>query len=280
MDIFSAGTAVTLSVPLQDRSGNPLSVTAVEYLITDEEGAQVSPAYLLDDFSPGSSEATIVVSAAENTLAAGVARGLRNLSLTCTVGGNRITIRAAYAIQAEDPLVVGVNSFMSYAQAEFTALSLPNLGAWNGADEQTRIAALIDARSHICQLSFNQLNSNVNWGQDSLNYVPEGRYDTDYIGTSSMFLFNGNLDLLRPDQFAALPTRFVDALKRAQVVEADSILGGNGIEQKRREGLTQDDIGESRQSFRATKPLELPVCRRALGYLSLYVTFAKRIGRG
>ena len=280
MDVFSAGTAVTLSVPLQDKSGNPLSVTAVQYQVTDENGAELVPTVALAGFTPGAAAAQIIVSAAENTLAAGVARALRNVTLTCTVGGNQITIRAAFAIEAGDPLVVGVNSFMTYAQAEFTALSIPLLEGWNNADEQTRMAALMDARSHICQLSFTQLNSNMNWGQDSLNYVPEGRFDTDYVGNSSMFLFNGNLDLLRPDQFTSLPTRFVDALKRAQVVEADSILGGNSIEQKRRDGLTQDDIGESRQSFRATKPLEMPVCRRALGYLSYFITFSKKIGRG
>lgn len=279
MDVFSAGTDVALQVPLQDKVGNPLTVSAISYRVTDENGVELVPATALASFVAGSAAAGIAIPAAENTLAAGVARGLRNVELTCTIGGNQIFLHAAYAIEIADPLVVGVNSFMTYAQAEFTALGLPNIDAWNGADEQARIAALMDARSHIVQLSFTPLNSNVNWGQDSLNFIPEGTYNTDYVGDSSMFLFNGNLDLLRPDQFKSLPSRFVDALKRAQVVEADAILGGNSIEQKRREGLVQDNIGESRQMFRQSKPLELPVCRRALGYLGYFVTFAKRIGR-
>jgi hypothetical protein len=279
MDVFSAGTDVTLSVPLQDKSGNPLAVSAIEYRVTDESNVELVAAMPLAGFIAGSDTAVITVAAAENTLGGGVARGMRNVVLACTVGGNSIYLRASYAIEEGDPLVVGTNSFMTYAQAEFTALSLPNLDGWNGADEQSRIAALMDARSHIVQLSFTPLNSNVNWGQDSLNFIPEGVYDTSYVGDSSMFLFNGNLDLLRPDQFASLPTRFVDALKKAQVVEADAILGGNSVEAKRREGLVQDNIGESRQTFRQSKPLELPVCRRALGYLSYFITFSKRIGR-
>lgn len=279
MDVFSAGTAVTLSVPLQDKSGNPLVVSAIEYRVTDENSVELVAASPLAGFALGMDTALITVAAAENTLSVGVARGMRNVILKCTVGGNSIYLHVSYAIEDADPLVVGTNSFMTYSQAEFTALSLPNLDSWNAADEQSRIAALMDARSHIVQLSFTPLNSNVNWGQDSLNFIPEGAYDTDYIGNSSMFLFNGNLDLLRPEQFKSLPTRFVDALKKAQVTEADALLGGNSIEAKRREGLVQDNIGESRQTFRQSKPLELPVCRRALGYLSYFITFSKRIGR-
>lgn len=279
MDVFSAGTAVTLSVPLQDKSGNPLVVSAIEYRVTDENSVELVAATPLAGFVDGSDTAAIIVAAAENTLGAGAARGMRNVVMKCSVGDNTIYLHASYAIEDADPLMVGTNSFMTYSQAEFTALSLPNLDSWNGADEQSRIAALMDARSHIVQLSFTPLNSNVNWGQDSLNFIPEGSYDTDYVGNSSMFLFNGNLDLLRPEQFTSLPTRFLDALKKAQVTEADAILGGNSIEAKRREGLVQDNIGESRQTFRQSKPLELPVCRRALGYLSYFITFSKRIGR-
>jgi hypothetical protein len=279
MDSFTAGTAVTYTVPLQDPSGNPLTFESISYRITDENGVELVPSTALT-FDAGSDSAFISVTAAVNTLPAGSARGLRNIEMQCLdENGNTVNLRAAYVVELADPLVVGVNSFMTYTQAEFTAMSLPDLDSWFMADERSRIAALMDARAHIVQLSFTPLNSNVNWGQDSLNFIPEGTYSTDYVGNSNMFLFNGNLDLLRPEQFASLPTRFVDALKRAQVVEADFILGGNSIEQKRREGLIQDNIGESRQTFRQSRPLQLPVCRRALGYLSYFVTFAKRLGR-
>ncbi|MFK3740962.1 hypothetical protein [Massilia sp. TN1-12] len=280
MDMFSAGSAVLLSVPLQDKSGNALDVTAVSYRITDQNGVELVAVTTLDDFSPGSETADITVPAEDNQMAPGEARAMRNVELTCTIADvNTIVLHAPYVIQVADPLVVGTNSFSSFAKAEFTALSIPGLTAWAAASEDEKIAALIDARAHIVQLSFAPLNSNVNWGQDSLNYIPEGTYDTDYVGNSNMFLFNGNLDLLRPSQFAALPTRFVDALVKAQVAEADYILGGGDIEKKRQDGLVMDNIGESRQSFRQGKPLQLPVCRRALAYLSYFVTFAKRIGR-
>jgi hypothetical protein len=280
MNVFSAGTAVTLSVPLQDASGNLISVSAVSYRVTDQAGTELAALTSLDSFAPGSETADVTVLAEDNALGAGVARALRNVELTCTLDdGNTIVLRAAYVIQGADPLVIGVNSFSTFAQAEFAAMAIPGLDAWKAASDDDKMAALMDARDHIVQLSFTPLNSNVNWGQDSLNFIPEGTYSTDYVGNSNMFLFNGNLDLLRPEQFASLSTRFVAALVKAQVVEADYILGGGDIEKKRQDGLVVDNIGESRQQYRKGKPLALPVCRRALAYLSYFVTFAKRLGR-
>jgi len=279
MDMFSAGTTVTLQVPLQDKSGNLLDVNSVSYRITDQNGNELVATTALTDFAAGSETADITVPAEDNQLDPGVSRALRNVELLCEISGNTVIMHAAYAIETADPLLVGVNSFATFAAAQFAALSIPNLPAWGAASDAEKIAALMDARAHIVQLSFAPLNSNINWGQDSLNFIPDGTYDTDYIGNGSMFLFNGNLDLLRPEQFKSLPTRFVDALIKAQVTEADYILGGGDIEKKRQEGLIMDNIGESRQMFRQGKPLTLPVCRRALAYLSYFVTFAKRIGR-
>jgi hypothetical protein len=276
----AAGTDVTLTLPLVDSSGNQLTVSAISYRVTDEGGSEIVAKTALAGFVSGNADAVITVPAAFNALPAGKTRALRNIELSLTIDGNTVFKHASYVIELPDPLVVGVNSFTSLPGAVFAAASIPNLAAWDAASDEQRIAALIDARAHIVQLSFAQLSSNVNWGQDSLNFIPEGAYDTNYVGNSNLFMFSGNLDLLRPDQFAQLPSRFVDALVKAQVAEADYILGGNDIEKKRQDGLIQDNIGESRQMFRNGKPLQLPVCRRALAYLSYFVTFSKRIGRG
>lgn len=279
MDVFLAGTDVTLSVPLVDKSGNPINVSTVSYRVTDQDDIEVVANTSLSSFSEGSETADILVPALKNALATGASRGLRSVELTCLVGVNTVVILTAYGIELSDPLQVGVDSFQTYSQAEFAALSMPNTPGWDAASKEERIAALIDARLHICQLSFSQLNSNINWGQDSLNFVPEGSYSTNYISANGMFMFNGNLMLLTTEQFAKLPVRFLSALRSAQIAEADNILGGDPMEKQRRAGLTMEAVGESKQSFRTGKPLELPVSRRALAYLSFFVTFSKKIGR-
>jgi hypothetical protein len=84
----------------------------------------------------------------------------------------------------------------------------------------------------------------------------------------------------RQTQFNALPEKFKRQLRLAQIVEANKVLGGEEDDSKRTSGIVEEKVGESSQKFRTTGvPLRLPVCKRALGYLSYYVTFAKKIGR-
>lgn len=280
LPIYYAGTEVKITVPLVDAAGNALAVSALQYRITDETEAELAPLAALADFNANDADAVITVPGSLNALATGVARGLRNLELVALLtDGNTVRLAAGYVVEGADALVVGVNSFQTYAQAEFIALDIPNKTGWDAADKTARIAALIEARHRVCQLNFAPLNSNINWGQDSLNFVPEGTFATNYVDANGMFMFNGNLELLTPDQYRQLPQRFLDMLYRAQVAEADEILGGDPVEARRREGLIQEVVGESRQTFRAGKPLQLPVARRTLSYLSYFVTFSKRVTR-
>lgn len=272
MNAYLHGTDVALRVPLADASGNPISVTAIEYRVTDETGAEVVARGALAGFVSGAADAVVSVPATANALATGMSRGLRVVELFCTVEGNQIVLRASYAIQQPDPLVVGVNSFQSLASAHFVALDMPNILGWDNASDAERIAALIDARERICQLSFRALNRR---GQEYLDFVPEGVRD---VGRYP-FGFTGNLKDLEPASFLRLPADFLAALNKAQVAEANVILGGDPVEAKRQDGLLMDVVGESRQQFREGKPLQLPVSRRALAYLSQFVTFSKAIGR-
>lgn len=290
MEIYLAGTAVALTVPLQDRSGNALDVASVEYRITKQDGSEVLARVALADFA-GGAEAVVPVPAELNVVAAidpakitaatidaTNVREIRTVELfAINAAGNTVVISKSYALEPADTLIVGLNSFQSYAQAELTALDIPGLDGWSGATEQDKVAAMVEARLRINQLRFNLLNSNVNWGQDNLNYVPEGAYPTPY---ARMFMFNGNLSLITPSNFVKLPPRFRAALARAQVTEANAILGGDPVDVRRQEGLMLESIGEVKQMFRPSKPIDMPICKRALKYLSPFVSFSQRIGRG
>lgn len=293
MDIFLAGTPVSLSIPLQDRSGNPIVADSVDYRVVDQSGAEVVARTPLASFVAGDSTATVDILASQNAVAAIPStitfnqidtfsvREVRTIELFVVVGGNTVLLLKSYAIEPSDPLVVGINSFQTFSQAELTALEVPNTPGWDSASDHDKIAALIEARQHLCQLNFWMLNSNVNWGQDSLNFVPEGSFDTPYAGSNhNPFVFNGNLSLLTPTNFARLPARFRAALNRAQLAEADTIIGGDPIDERRKHGVVVETIGEVKQMYRQSKPVDLPCSRRALKYISYYVSFGKKIGRG
>lgn len=279
LDVFLNNTAVTLTVDLVNEQGDALLVSAIQYRVINQDGTELIPRQALSGFIEGDTSATVTVPANLNQLADGHTREIRSVELICTTEAGTVSFSRNYGIEAIDPLVIPNTSFQSYAMAQLTALDIPNLAAWNAASESQRMAALMDAREHIVQLNFNLLNSNVNFGQDQLAYVPEGQFQSSYVARNSLFIFNGNLAILNTTQFTALPEKFKRALRQAQLVEADFILSGATDEHRRSAGIIEDEIGESRQKYRDSVPLRLPVCRRALGYLSYYVTFAKRIGR-
>ena len=280
LEVYLSGTEVVLTIDLADSAGNPLSVNAVDYRVVNQDGLDVVARQALSGFIAGDTSVTITVPANLNAVATGNTREIRTVNLYCDQDAGTVLLTKSYAVEVTDPLTVGVNSFQSFPQAQLTALDIPNIDAFSNASDQMKIQALIEAREHLVQLNFNLLNSNANFGQDQLAYVPEGEFQSSYVARNSLFIFNGDLDVLNPTQYAELPDRFKRALRQAQVVEANAILGGEQMDAMRTAGIIEDAVGESRQKFRDRGvALRLPVCRRALGYLGAYVSFSKRIGR-
>ena len=278
MDIFRANSNVTLVIPLADADGNTYNVSAISYRVVNQDETELVALTSLSSFSAGSTEATVTVLAANNVLATGSIRELRNIELYLTEDDNQLTIRYPYVIEASEVLVVGANSFQTYAQALLTAMEVSDIPGWNAASEQDRITALMDARHHIVQLNFTLLTGYFD--QSNIAYFGDMQFETPYISKNNVAFLGGNLDLLKPAQYAALPEKMKQKLRLAQIAEADSILGSDPIKDQREAGLMSSSIGEVSQMYRAGKPIQLPVCRKALSYLSYYISFAKRIGRG
>lgn len=290
MDFFLAGTTVECVIPLVAK-GVALDVDAIDYRILDESNTELQASTRLDSFNMGTPEAVIVVPASLNQLAAHSqadmdvhtipTRGARviEMHLTLTDGGNQVVMTYAFGLEPVAVLIPGVNSFQTYAQAQLAAAEIPGTPGWDAATDEERYAAMIEARWHMVKLSYYLLNSNINFGQDSLNFVPEGVYESKYVATNGLFMFDGNLELLSASQYNALPERFKGALRKAQVAEADFILTGDPMADKRLAGLTSDTVGQTHQSYRSTKPLDLPCCKRALSYVSYFVQMNKRLSR-
>lgn len=277
MNQFLAGTDVKLSIPLIDADGNPLAVSAVAYRVTDAAGTELIAWANHASFVPDAPEVEITVPAASNALAAGVVRDVRGVDLKCIIDTNTVLINSAYVIHSGDVLVTGVNTFQTLPAARVNAQMMPDMGGWNQATDDERIAALIDARLHICQLNFAPLSNGRFWGQDSLNFIPEGSYEVSSVIPGGMWA--GDLSDLTPSQYNALPLIFRDRLKLAQLAEANFILGGDPLSTKRRAGIVLETVGESKMMFNSGKELQLPVCARAASYLSRFISFSKRIIR-
>lgn len=276
MKLYLAGTDVSLIIPIQDRYGNALSATAVDYEVVLSDNTAVVNRQPVGGFVAAQPSVSITIPASANQLSGQFPREPRKVNLYCVIDGNTVLISESYGIEPADPLWAGVNSFQSFAEAEMTAASMPNLAGWESADADAKIAAMVEARLNICRINFALLDSNARWGQNSLNYVPEGTYKVDTIRNNLLFY---GLDSLTQEQYLKLPERFRNALKLAQVAEADMLLGGDDLLQKRQAGIVEDSTGESTQRFRTGKVLTQSVCSRAMRYLSPYISYSMRLGR-
>lgn len=82
------------------------------------------------------------------------------------------------------------------------------------------------------------------------------------------------------DEWQRIPFDELEKCTRAQLIEANVILGGDPIGDRRRAGLISDSSGESAQFFRSGKPLQVSVTRQALQELGGLLQWSQRVGRG
>jgi hypothetical protein len=93
------------------------------------------------------------------------------------------------------------------------------------------------------------------------------------------FLYITDIKLLDRAQLEQLEPTFLKALRYAQVTEADSLMGGDPVNQLRRDGLISQTVGESSSYFGQKQPIDLSVSKKALGRLRGYITYSVPIAR-
>lgn len=261
MDVFRSGTDVKMTVAFVDDTGTTINVASASYRVLDENRVEVVAVTALT-VNAGDTSTQITVLAANNALPTGAIRAGRTIEITMVdTNGNTKTTSASYVIETTEVLGIMTNSYQTLENAEIVAFDLPELERWNSATVQQKRAALVEAYHRLGNLAYR-----VGWNQsqDQLSFP---------------FWSIRNLNEWTKTEFDRLPPKFKLALNRAQVTEADMILGADDIGELRRDGLMSQSIGESSQMYRPGKPIMLPVSIRALRKLSGYVTFNPVIGR-
>ena len=263
MVTYLSGTEVVFTQPMVNAQGVTIRPTACSVRVLDQdENELVAPAVIAVDESTDSVDVTI--SDANNTLAVGVTRGLRQLEFTISDVDGTYHVSARYLLKGEHLLVIGDNSFQTYNQALVRAASMTDLGTWESSSEEKRIKALEEAYRTIAPINY--------------RYTRDNWQDYAYLSVDDVFSV---LDLreLTKDEILQLPAEFLEALQFGQIAEANFVLGGSRIEDKRSIGLMSETIGESSNMFRTGKPLKLPMSEAAMRYLQGYINFTVRAGR-
>lgn len=307
MNVYVSGNSVTSVIALNDDSGAPLlNVDRVFYRVVDSEnnelveeteyqfeGGQQEQEPEIEEQEleteqqeesevVDKSQVTIVTSGETNTLAEGMSRDIRVicLKIMTTEGGTEF-LEYTYGISVADPLEVGVNSFVTYRQAQRLAMDIPKLNNWEKLSAAQRISALMEARTRICRLSFDL--GKIQLDMTRQDYVVQAAGKPRVVKVGEIFGVDEgavNLSDLTKEEFENLPEAFRQALAVAQVAEADDILEVDSIADRRRQGLILETIGEVKQMFSNVLPSSYrSISSKASGYLSRYLTSGKKLAR-
>jgi|GEM_PF-1366075 len=227
------------------------------------------------------SEVIIQTSEEVNTLKEETSRDIRIICLKAkTKSGAVFSLEYAYGLTIADPLTVGVNSFMTYRQAQKMAMDMPKLNNWESMSQSQRISALLEAKQRICRLAFDF--GQVQLDMTKQDYVVQAAGKPRCVQVGEIFgVYGGSVKLedLSVEDFEALPTKFRTALMQAQLAEANDVLEVDSIAERRRQGLILETIGEVKQMFSSIIPAQMAVSSKAMSYLSRYLASGKKIGR-
>lgn len=320
MNVFISGNVVESNIALNDDAGNPIAnVVAVTYRVIDSENNElVKPMVYVpngEDYpeeteepaEPETSEtpeealidepeqeessepveeetiSEVIVQTSEevNTLKEETSRDIRIICLKAkTRSGAVFSLEYAYGLTIADPLTVGVNSFMTYRQAQKMAMDMPKLNNWESMSQSQRISALLEAKQRICRLAFDF--GQVQLDMTKQDYVVQAAGKPRCVQVGEIFgVYGGSVKLedLSIEDFEALPTKFRTALMQAQLAEANDVLEVDSIAERRRQGLILETIGEVKQMFSSIIPAQMTVSSKAMSYLSRYLASGKKIGR-
>lgn len=254
--VYVQGEDLTFEISFVDAQGGGAAGDDASYVVVDETGAELVSETPIPsgDISGNPPVASVTVPAAINVIPAGARRAFREIRTSFVdAQGNPHAVRQNYIVEALGFLEQGVNSFAPFGALIMQALDLPRLDAFHGADERDRMIALAAAHSNIGRLRMPLV---------------------EFIGRESY----SSMDLI-PSDFATLDAALLRSLRRAQVIEANAVLGGNPIEDRRNMGLMSNSVGEVTQFFRVAKPLQLAVCRETAQVIGRYVAWKPVINR-
>lgn len=267
----TADQPARFTVPAVDESGSAIAATAAGWELFDERGNLIA-SDVVTGYAGG--DVAFTIPADKMALADGKTSSGREIVVTLETDDGDVELRDYFVLAGAHALAVMDNSFMSYVEAIRWRGEFASMDAWDAAPRERRLAAMTEAYRRICKIAFKVPGANL----DGTN-VNKANYGT---GTDEGWFWGSRVRIstLTASQFDALPEAFTRAVKRAQLVEANVLLGGDPIGSKRKQGLVSETIGESSMFFQSRPYLNLPVTKEAYEELRRFITLKVGVVRG
>lgn len=269
MTTYAPGNPTTFEFDLRDDDGSFVEPLSVRVRLLDENETVLSDwqAGLIPN--PYAGYLSVQTLGALNILTPPATRGARTLELEATMPAGIQLRSKTIVIAAASSLVVGHNTFLTHAQADLTALDFASstIQGWTRATERAeRESALIEAYSGIMRMPL----------------VVRREVDNIQSYLEPYSVETGWLSSVKQEEFlTVVPAKMLAALRRAQLLEAATILDADPVTMARRNGLVSMTVGESSQFFGASKPLQMPVASaQAMEMLAPWIRHTTRLARG
>ena len=276
MKMVEANSDATFTISLVDELGNSLSVSSVSYELFDGDNSViVSDTPVTHTTTLLKSQVTVIIPAIYNFVSPAtpfLKSRLLQLNVI-TTNGNLIKVKEVYVVGTLTPISFMNRSYQTYQDAEVLAYETLNLENWDSKTETNKINALKMAFDQVGMLAFNVRKYNV---QSPTSIDP---YSDPLFQERWSYKIN-NINEFSPEYMLSMPEGFIRALKLAQLLQADYILGKGGtaavLEQQR---LISETVGESSKTWKSSKALRLPLCDEAMRALTGYIQFGGKLGR-
>lgn len=261
-------------ISLIDDTGTPHEAVSASWELFDDRGNSIV-AGVVADYTAAAPTAVFEIDGTSLTLPVGETNAGREIVVFLTTSdGDEIEVRDYFLVVARNPLAVTTNSFVSYPEALALRQEFGQLIGWDGNDQTRHAQALIEAYRRLCRMSF-KVPGFVASGKDQKSAVYGLGTDAPWMSSPRV-----RVSTLTLEQFDALPETFRRALKRAQLAEANVLLGGDPIGDKRKAGIISETIGETSAFFQSKPYLNLPISKQAFEEVRRFVFMRIGIARG
>lgn len=250
--IFPANTDVTLTINFTAADGSPMAPQSALYRVLRAGEVLITDTIIA--LSVGDTSAQITVDALTNTVRTGRLREMIRVEVEGDdSNGDSFWLSTSYVIEVRNVIEPGLNAAATWDELMLEAVELPELSQFfaTGYSDADRRAALTGAWLNILQMPLSR---------DKMGLLSEDQ-------------------MLSAESLAKLTPEHLKRLCRTQLIEADHLMGGNPIEDRRRAGMISDSAGESAHFFRSGKPLQLPICQRAARELGPLLNWGLTISR-
>lgn len=267
MQNYAPGGAIQVTINLLNEAGADLTPVALRWRVLDEAETVLQDWTVASLPAPTEKSVTVTVLGALNILTPPATRGLRTVELEVTTAAGMVVLTESVLLQATSALMVGYNSFCTYAQALMTVQDYSDrtVTGWESATRDQRERALIEAFNSIRRMP-----------------LIVGVEENLYSAGRGLVRDYGWLSLLEPDEYLSnVSARQQKALRAAQLLEASEVMNADPVLIARRNGLMSMTVGESSQFFRTGKPMEAPMLSsQAIEILKPWLRYSTTIGRG